>query len=65
MIFMLAAVWPDDIRSDRNYSEENDTVTGPRAGRKSVTATSSVTSTGILWIIRFRMIRRLCRPLLP
>jgi hypothetical protein len=33
MIFMLAAVWPDDIKSDPNYTEVNDTVTGPRAGR--------------------------------
>lgn len=33
MIFMLAAVWPDDIRRDPNYTEANDTVTGQRAGR--------------------------------
>lgn len=33
LIFMLAAVWPDDIRRDPNYTETDDTVTGPRAGR--------------------------------
>jgi hypothetical protein len=33
MIFMLAAVWPDDIRRDPAFTEVNDTVTGPRAGR--------------------------------
>jgi S1/P1 Nuclease len=33
LMFMLAAVWPDDIRSDRNYTDMNDTVTGSRAGR--------------------------------
>src|SRR6185295_17699220 len=33
MIFMFAAVWPDDIRRDPIYVETNDTVTGSRAGR--------------------------------
>jgi hypothetical protein len=33
LIFMLAAVWPDDIRRDTAYTETGDTETGPRAGR--------------------------------
>ncbi len=33
LIFMLAAVWPDDIKQDSNFTDNNDTVTGPRAGR--------------------------------
>lgn len=33
LIFMLAAVWPDDIRRDPAYTESGDTETGSRAGR--------------------------------
>jgi hypothetical protein len=33
LIFMLASVWPDDIKSDSNYTETNDFVTGSRAAR--------------------------------
>jgi hypothetical protein len=33
LMFMLAAVWPDDIRRDPAYTETNDTVTGSRAAR--------------------------------